>query len=172
MTLLHFPFLAIALEACICCIWYSDKSIAWYSTNGKVCGENTFIFLLLWELKWIFQMSKARCDLKAKATSHTSLSAVLNFQLQCMLRLISKRDFSSVSGTFYLPGFGLWSRFQIICLCEIELPFLVSRQRKQQITGSDLAAMYFCSLCMISGAKQHLFCEHHFLLQRSFPQVN
>lgn len=52
-------------------------------------------------------MSKVWCDLKAKATSHTSLTAVLNFQLQCLPRLISKRGFSSVSGTFYLPGFGL-----------------------------------------------------------------
>lgn len=32
--------------------------------------------------------------------------------------------------------------------------------------------MHFCSLCIISGTKQHHFCEHHFLLQRSFLRVN
>jgi len=57
-----------------------------------------------------------------------------------------------------------------LSLCEIELPFLVSRQRKWQITASDLAAMYFCSLCIISGTKQHLLCEHSFLLRDLFSK--
>lgn len=73
---------------------------------GKGVGKKAYFSLRL-ELKWIFQMFKAWCDFKAKATSHTSLTAVLNFQLQRMLCLISKRDFSSVAGTFYLPDFEL-----------------------------------------------------------------
>lgn len=72
----------------------------------RVWGK-LFIFHLLLEIKWIFQMSEAWCDSKAKASGHISLNAVLGFQLQCTLCLISKRDVSNVSVTFYLPVFEL-----------------------------------------------------------------
>lgn len=121
---------------------------------GKGCGENTLLFIYLQSENGFFKCLKHGVALKQSKQSHLincsdKLSAAEYIVLDFWERFFQ-----------YLCHFAwFWTMKQTsnhLSLCEIELPSLVSRQKKMANHREWPCCHIFFSLCIIPGTKQHL----------------